>query len=184
MAQTEQSGTETGTARTESRGGRVRPARVIAEPGRQEFVVVREFDAPRDLVFRAYTDPELYAQWIGPRTLTTMIEKFEPRSGGSWRYIQRDPQGNEYGFHGVHHDVMPPERIIETFEYEGLPEPGHVILQRADFEELTENRTRVTSKSVFLSVEDRDGMLQSDMEEGMNDSFARLDELLERLQKP
>ncbi|MDI6720200.1 MAG: SRPBCC family protein [Methanomicrobiales archaeon] len=183
MAQTEQSGTETAIARSGSRGGQVRPARIIAEPGRQEFVVIREFDAPRDLVFRAYTDPELYAQWIGPRTLSTAIETFEPRSGGRWRYIQKDPQGNEFGFHGVHHDVTPPERIIETFEYEGLPEPGHVILQRADFEELPENHTRVTSRSVFLSVEDRDGMLQSDMEEGMNDSFSRLDELLERLQR-
>jgi uncharacterized protein YndB with AHSA1/START domain len=159
------------------------PTRITAEPGKQELIVVREFDAPRDLVFRAYTDPKLYEQWIGPRGLTTRIETFEPRSGGSWRYVQMDEEGNEFGFHGVNHDVTPPERIIQTFEFEGLPESGHAVLDVAKFEELPGNRTRFTGRSVFLSVEDRDGMMQSDMEEGMKDSFSRLDELLERLQK-
>jgi hypothetical protein len=102
------------------------PTRITAEPGKQELIIVREFDAPRDLVFRAYTDPELFKRWIGPRGYTTRIEAFEARSGGSWRYVQTDKDGNEYGFHGVNHDVTPPERIIQTFEYEGLPESGHV----------------------------------------------------------
>lgn len=158
------------------------PTRITAEPGKQEMIIVREFDAPRDLVFRAHTDPELYEQWIGPRGYTTKIETFESRNGGRWRYIQTDKDGNTYAFHGVNHDVTPPERIIQTFEYEGLPEPGHVILEKATFDELPGNRTKFTGRSVFLSVEDRDGMLQSDMEEGMKDSFSRLDELLERLQ--
>jgi uncharacterized protein YndB with AHSA1/START domain len=147
------------------------------------MIITREFEAPRDLVFRAYTDPELYGQWIGPRGYSTKVERFESRNGGSWRYIQRDKDGNESAFHGVNHDVTPPERIIQTFEYEGLPETGHVILEKATFDELSGNRTKVTAQSVFFSAEDRDGMLQSDMEEGMNDSFSRLDELLERLQK-
>lgn len=159
------------------------PTRLIVEPGKQEMVIIREFDAPRDLVFRAYTDPKLYEQWIGPRGFTTMVETFESRSGGTWRYIQKDQEGNEYGFHGVHHDVTPPERIIQTFEFEGLPESGHVILEEAKFEELPGARTKVTARDVFLSVEDRDGMLQSDMEAGMKDSFSRLDELLERMRK-
>lgn len=159
------------------------PTRITAEPGKQELIIVREFDAPRDLVFRAYTDPELFKRWIGPRGYTTRIEAFEARSGGSWRYVQTDKDGNEYGFHGVNHDVTPPERIIQTFEYEGLPESGHVVLEEGRFEELPGNRTRFTGRSVFLSVEDRDGMVQSGMEEGLKDSFSRLDELLERLQK-
>lgn len=159
------------------------PTRITAEPGRQEMVVVREFDAPRELVFRAHTDPELFKQWVGPRGLSTRIETFESRNGGSWRYIQTDEEGNEYGFHGVNHDLTPPERIIQTFEFEGLPESGHVILEEGKFDELPGNRTRFTGRSVFLSVEDRDGMMESDMEAGMKDSFSRLDELLERLQK-
>lgn len=187
MAQETQVGGETTAGRGVSQGEQAlaerNPTRITAEPGKQEMVIIREFNAPRDQVFRAYTDPELYEQWIGPRGLTTRIETFESRNGGSWRYIQEDRDGNEYGFHGVNHDVTPPERIIQTFEYEGLPESGHAILQEAIFDELPDDRTKVTARAVFLSVADRDGMLQSDMEAGMKDSFSRLDELLERMQK-
>ncbi|MPN20716.1 hypothetical protein SDC9_168095 [bioreactor metagenome] len=111
------------------------------------------------------------------------LEVFEPKSGGSWRYIHRDQEGNEYAFHGVNHEVTEPERIIGTFEYEGLPEKGHVILDTARFEALPGDRTKLTSQSVFQTVEDRDGMLQSGMEEGVNDSYNRLDELLEKMKK-
>jgi uncharacterized protein YndB with AHSA1/START domain len=155
---------------------------ITAEPGKQEIMITREFDAPRELVFRAFTDPELYVQWIGPRGLTMTLETFESRNGGSWRYIQKDPGGNEFAFHGVNHEVLPPERIIGTFEFEGLPEKGHVILQTARFEALPGNRTRMTSQSVFQSITDRDGMLQSGMEAGVNDSYDRLDELLKNMQ--
>lgn len=157
--------------------------KITAEPGKQEIIITREFNAPRELVFKAFTDPDLYTQWLGPRELTMTLETFEPRNGGSWRYIQKDTEGNEYVFHGVNHEVLSPERIIGTFEFEGLPEKGHVILETARFEELPGNRTKLTSQSVFLSVADRDGMLQSGMEEGVNDSYNRLDELLEKLQK-
>lgn len=161
---------------------RVNPTQIVAEPGKQEMRIIREFNAPRDLVFRAFTDPTLIGQWIGPRGYTTKIDTFVSKNGGSWRYFQTDKDGNVYGFHGVNHEVSTPERIIQTFEYEGLTEPGHVVLQAAHFEELPGRRTKYTEKDVFLSVEDRDGMMQSGMEEGMKDSFSRLDELLERLQ--
>jgi len=158
-----------------------KPAKITVEPGKQEMFIEREFDAPRELVFKAFIDPEIYAQWIGPRGLTTTLERFEPGNGGSWRYIQKDANGNEFAFHGVNHEVLSPERIIGTFEFEGLPEKGHVILQTARFEELPGNRTKLTSQSVFQSVADRDGMLRSGMEEGVNDSYDRLDELLEKM---
>ncbi len=111
------------------------------------------------------------------------LETFEPRNGGSWRYIHTDQDGNEYGFRGVIHEVAAPERIIQTFEFEGLPEKGHVTLETARFEALSGDRTKVTLQSVFQSVADRDGMVQSGMERGVNDSHDRLDELVEKLQK-
>jgi uncharacterized protein YndB with AHSA1/START domain len=157
--------------------------KITAEPGKQEIVIEREFDAPRELVFKAFTDPKLYVHWLGPRGLSTTLETFEPRNGGSWRYIQRDANGNEFAFHGVNHEVAPPHRIIGTFEFEGLPERGHVALETSRFEELPGSRTKLTSQSVFQSVADRDGMLQSGMEEGVNDSHDRLDELLEKMQQ-
>ena len=156
---------------------------LIAEPGKQEMLIRREFDAPREMVFGAFTDASLYAQWIGPRGITASIEKFESRNGGSWRYIQKDQDGNEYAFHGVNHEVTAPERIIATFEFEGLPEKGHVVLQTLRLETLPGNRTRMTAQVVCQSVADRDGMLQSGMEEGMNESYDRLDELLEKMKK-
>jgi len=159
------------------------PTEIIAEPGKQGIIIKREFNAPRELVFKAFTDPGLYTEWIGLRGLTTILEIFEPKNGGSWRYIQRDQDGNEYAFHGVNHEITAPERIISTFEFEGLPEKGHVILDTARFEELPDNRTKLTTQSVFQTVEDRDGMIQSGMEEGVNDSYNQLDELLERMQK-
>lgn len=154
---------------------------ITAEPGQQELFITREFDAPRELVFRAHTDPDLYAQWLGPRGLTTTFETFEPVSGGRWRFTQKDQEGNEYAFHGVNHEVKAPERIIGTFEYEGLPESGHVILETAVFEELPDGRTRIKSQSVFQSVADRDGMIQSGMEHGVNEGYERLDEILSSL---
>src|SRR5713226_2176517 len=110
--------------------------KIVAEPGKQEFFITRELDAPRELVFKAFTDPKLYVQWLGPRGYSMTLEKFEPRTGGMWRYVSRDKAGHEYGFHGVNHEVLAPERIIDTFEFEGLPEKGHVSLQTARFMEL------------------------------------------------
>jgi uncharacterized protein YndB with AHSA1/START domain len=156
---------------------------VIAEPGKQECFITREFDAPRELVFQAFTDPELVPQWWGPRRLSTLVDKMDAKAGGQWRFLNRDPQGNEYAFHGVYHEVRAPERLIDTFEFEGLPEAGHVCLETLTLEALPGDRTRLTTQSVFQSVADRDGMLQSGMEEGLNDSYERLAELLKVIRR-
>ena len=156
---------------------------ITAEPGRQELFITREFDAPRELVFKAYTDPELFVQWLGPRELTMILETFEPISGGRWRYIHKDQAGNEYGFHGVFHEIAPPERAIQTFEFEGLPEKGHVEFDTARFEELPGGRTKLVIQAVYQSVADRDGMIQSGMERGVNDGYDRLDDLLSKMKQ-
>lgn len=150
---------------------------IVAEPGKQELFITREFDAPRELVFRAYTDSNLLTQWLGPRDLTTRFEVFEPVSGGKYRYVSIDKQGNAYGFHGTFHEISL-ERMIQTFEYEGLPESGHVSLDSTRLEALPDGRTRVLVHSVFQSVADRDGMVQAGMEHGVNDGYERLDEIL------
>jgi uncharacterized protein YndB with AHSA1/START domain len=106
------------------------------------------------------------------------LHKFEPKTGGSWRYTHKDEKGNEFGFHGVNHEVTFPERIIGTFEFEGLPEKGHVSLETMRLEELPGGRTRITNLTVFQTVADRDGMLQSGMEKGLSESFERLDEMM------
>jgi uncharacterized protein YndB with AHSA1/START domain len=110
------------------------------------------------------------------------LETFEPKDGGRYRYIHIDKDGSEFGFHGVYHEVTPPHRIINTFEFEGLPDKGHVGLDTAIFEALPNNRTKLTAQSVFQSVEDRDGMIASGMESGMTESYQRLNELLAKLQ--
>ena len=154
---------------------------VSAEPGKQEMLITREFDAPRELVFKACTDPELIPQWWGPRYLSTEVDRLDVRAGGQWRFLNRDAEGNEYGFHGVYHEILAPERVIDTFEFEGLPETGHVVLETFHFEALPGGRTRLTAQSVFQSVADRDGMLQSDMETGVEDTYERLAELLQKM---
>ena len=156
---------------------------ITAEPGKQEIVITREFDAPRELVYKAVTDPELVPQWWGPRYLSTIIDKMDVRPGGQWRFLNRDAEGNEFAFHGVYHEILAPERIIDTFEFEGLPETGHVALETMKLEALPRGRTRLVTQSVFQSVADRDGALQSDMESGINDTYDRLEELLEKAKK-
>jgi uncharacterized protein YndB with AHSA1/START domain len=150
----------------------------VIEPGKQELTITREFDAPRALVFKAFTDPKLVAQWFGPRKYKTTVDKMDARPGGLWRMVQRDENGNEHGFHGVHHDVVAPERIVATFEYEGVP--GHVLLQTVVFEALGE-KTRMAEQLVFQSVADRDGMVASGMAEGSDESMEQVDELLEKM---
>lgn len=151
----------------------------VIEAGKQEFTVTRVFNAPRELVFKAFTDPKLLPQWWGPRYLTTTVEKMEVRPGGSWRFVQRDTQGNVHPFRGVYHDVVAPERMIATFEYE--PVAGHVSLVSATFESLGDS-TRLVQHQVFESVDDRDGMVGAGMQKGSDESMDRLAELLEKLQ--
>ncbi len=152
--------------------------RIKAESGKQEIFIEREFDAPRELVFRAVMDPKLVTQWWGPRYYTTVVDKMEPRSGGQWRFINRDNEGHNFAFHGVYHEVLPPERVIDTFEFEGMPETGHASLETMKLEELPGGRTKLTVQSVFQSVVDRDAMLSSGMEEGVKDTYNRLEEVL------
>ena len=154
--------------------------KITSVPGKQEIVITREFDAPRELVFKACTDPKLIPQWWGPRSLSTEVDKMDVRPGGQWRFLNRDAEGNAFAFHGVYHEVLAPERIIDTFEFEGLPETGHVTLETMKLEALPGGRTRLNTQSVFQSVADRDGMLQSGMEEGVNDTYDRLAELLKK----
>ena len=152
--------------------------RITAEPGTPFIDVERDFDAPRELVYRAWTEPELLAQWLGPRRLTTIIDEYDLRDGGRWRYLQRDTDGTEYGFHGVFHGPQTPERMTQTFEFEGAP--GHVSLDTLTLEE-HDGRTIARTHSVFQSVEARDAMIAAGMEGGMNEGFERLDELLASL---
>ncbi|MGI8811606.1 MAG: SRPBCC family protein [Pyrinomonadaceae bacterium] len=150
---------------------------VIAEPGKQELFIIREFDAKRDQVFKAHIDPEIFVKWVGPRDLTMTIEKWEPYAGGSYHFTH-ERGGKTYAFFGVYHEVLAPERIIGTFEFDGLPERGHVILGITTFEELPGSRTRLTHHSVFRSANDRDGMIQSGMERGVSEGYEKLDDLL------
>ena len=150
--------------------------KVTAEPGSQQIVITRSFDAPRDLVFKAFTDPEAVAQWWGLRDTETVVDELEARPGGRWRFVERSGDGSEDAFHGVYHDAVAPERIVYTFEYEGMP--GHVLLETIIFEEGEDGRTEMTDTSVFQSVADRDGMLQSGMETGAGEAMDRLDEYL------
>jgi uncharacterized protein YndB with AHSA1/START domain len=155
--------------------------RITAQPGNALIQIEREFDAPRDVVFRAHVDPELLAQWLGPHNMTMTIDHFEPRDGGRYRYVHRDPDGNEYGFRGVFHGDPSPDGTIQTFEWEGLP--GHVSLDSAVFE-ARGDKTLVRVTSAFQSVEDRDGMIASGMESGLNEGYERLDQLLARQASP
>lgn len=149
-----------------------------AEPGIPQIISEREFDAPRELLFCAWTEPELLKQWLGPRNLTMEIDRYDVRDGGTWRYVHRDDEGNEYAFHGVFHGDPSPEGMVQTFEYEGYP--GHVSLDTLTFEE-RDGRTIVRTNTVFQSVEARDGMMQSGMEYGVDDGYDRLDALIAKL---
>jgi len=151
---------------------------ITAEPGRQELFITREFDAPRELVFKAHTDPSLFVQWLGPRGYEMKLETFEPVSGGRYRYIHKDKDGNEFGFRGSFHEISL-ERMVQTFEFEGFP--GHVSLDSMILEELPGGRTKITVHSVFQSVADRDGMIQSGMEHGVSEGYERLDEILGKM---
>jgi uncharacterized protein YndB with AHSA1/START domain len=140
----------------------------------------REFDAPRELVHRAYLEPELVTQWLGPRKYAMVIDKWDARSGGEYRYVHGDETG-QYAFHGVFHS-MDIDNMVQTFEFEGAP--GHVSLDALAIEDIGGGRSRIKSHSVFQSVADRDAMVEAGMSEGVDDGYDRLDELLAKLQQP
>jgi uncharacterized protein YndB with AHSA1/START domain len=157
--------------------------KITAEDGVQELFIEREFEAPRELVFKAFNDPELLVQWLGPRNHTMSIDHLDSRTGGSYRFMHCPATGEGFGFNGVIHEVTAPERMIRTFEYEGMPDRGHVSLETALFEPLAGERTKLTIHCVYRSVADRDGMVASGMERGVTDSHERLDALMEKMVK-
>src|SRR6266702_6439192 len=152
----------------------------VIQPGKHAITSTIVLDAPRELVFKAYTDPKLFAQWWGPRRYKNEIDTFDSRTGGSWRVIQVGDDGSRHAFRGVNHDVVAPERICATYEYEGVP--GHVALQTATFESV-DTKTKVVAHLVFESVMDRDGMVASGMQDGADESMDRLAELLVELKR-
>ena len=137
--------------------------------------ITREFDAPAAKVFRAHTDPELVVRWLGPRRYETRIDHYDCRTGGSYRYVHAG-EGNAFGFHGSFHEVRPSELIVQTFTFEG--QPDQVALERLVFEDLGDGRTRLTGTSLVDSFEARDAFVASGMEEGVRESYERLDEVL------
>lgn len=150
---------------------------IVTTPSEREIQTEREFGAPRERVFAAFTDPEQIAQWWGRHESTTVVDKMDARSGGDWRFVERNPDGSENAFRGTYREVSAPERIVYTFEWEGMP--GYVCLDTVVFEELGE-RTKIVNTTVFLAQEERDGMLEAGMEKGLNESYEMLDELLAR----
>ena len=152
---------------------------IVAEPGKQEIIISRTFHAPRELVFKMWTDAEYLPEWWGPRSTTTTVDLLEARKGGIWRYIHQDGHGGEHIFSGVFHEVASPGRLIQTYEYEGMPGVGLVTVT---FEEQSPGQTTLTETSLYPSVEVRDGVLQSGMSEGAIELMDRFQELLTRLQ--
>ena len=147
----------------------------VTLPSDREILITREFDAPRDVVFKAMTDPDLIPRWWGPRKYPTRVDKMDVRPGGTWRFLSRGPDGTETGFRGEYREIVPPERIVQTFEWE--PMAGHISVETAEFTE-HDGRTLLTTRSVFASKEDRDGMIQSGMEDGLRETHDRLAALL------
>ena len=149
-------------------------ARVAAQ-GDREIVTERVFEAPRERVFQAFIDPELVSQWWGRRVDTTTVDKMDVRVGGDWRFVTDAPDGSN-AFRGTFRAIDPPEKLEQTFEWEGMP--GYIVVETATFEELGDGKTKVSTRSLFHTTEERDGMLASGMEIGLNESYERLDELL------
>jgi len=152
----------------------VNPTHITAPDGTPFIEVVREFDAPRDLVFRASTDPDLVVRWLGPRSLSMRVIEFDARAGGSYRYVHTGADGEEYPFRGVFHTVSE-ALIIQTFEFEDVP--GVVSLETRTLDDLG-GRTRLRQNAVFPSVAARDQALESGMRHGITESMDRLGELL------
>jgi uncharacterized protein YndB with AHSA1/START domain len=149
----------------------------VTTPADREIRIERIFDAPRDRVWRAFTDPQLIARWWG-RGNKLVIERMEVERGGHWRFVEHGPDG-VHGFEGRYSEVTPMDRLVQTFEWDGMP--GHVALETADFQDVGDRRTKVINTSLFLTAADRDGMLNSGMEQGLNQSYAALDRLLAEL---
>jgi uncharacterized protein YndB with AHSA1/START domain len=152
------------------------PAQVTT-PTDREIRIERTFNAPRERVWRAMTDPELVAQWWG-RGNKLVVERMEVNKGGHWRFVEHGPDG-VHGFEGRYREVTPPERLVYTFEWDGMP--AYVVIETVVLEDVGDGRTRVVNTSLFHTTEERDGMLSSGMEQGLDQSYAALDRLLASL---
>ena len=161
-------------------GARGKNTLEVTTPSDREIVMTRVFDAPRELVFEAHSSCEHMTQWWGPRGYEIPSCEIDFRPGGAWRVVHRGPDGGEYGFRGEYREIVRPERIVWTFEFEGMP--GHVSVETMTLEE-HDGKTTFTATSVYDSVEDRNGMLQSGMESGAVETMERLDEYLEVLKQ-
>ena len=149
---------------------------VVKKQGERQIHIEREFDAPRERVFEAFTDAEQIVQWWGPHDTTTVVDELDARTGGDYRFVHKNSDGSETAFRGAFREVTPPERIAWTFEWDGMP--GYVSIDETEFEDLGDGRTRVTTISTFFYEAERDGMIEAGMESGLQDSYERLDELL------
>jgi uncharacterized protein YndB with AHSA1/START domain len=149
----------------------------VTTPGPREIRIERIFNAPRERVWQAFTDPALVAQWWG-RGNKLDIERLEVERGGHWRFVEHGPEGVS-GFEGRFREVTPQERLVQTFEWDGMP--GYVAINTATFEDLGDGRTKIVTTSLFHTTEERDGMLSSGMEKGLNQSYVALDQLLAEL---
>jgi uncharacterized protein YndB with AHSA1/START domain len=149
---------------------------IIANDAVPTIAIIREFDAPRERVFRAFTEPDLYAQWVGPRSVSTAITKWTARTGGEYAFSNSRDGEQIAAFYGSFHEVRAPERLVWTFTWEGAPDG--VSLETMTFAELPGGRTRVSNLAVVESFEIRDMILKSGMEVGVVDGYEKLDELL------
>ena len=149
--------------------------RIVVDPNVPTIEIIREFDAPPERVYRAHTDPDLVSKWLGPKDISTRIDSWDARTGGSWRYVAIRDGEDIASFYGSFHELRPDERIVQTFTYEGVPDG--VSLETATFEDLG-GRTRLSVKSVVDSFESRDGIVASGMDHGVREGYERLDDLL------
>jgi uncharacterized protein YndB with AHSA1/START domain len=141
------------------------------------FRATRTFGCPKEDVFRAHVDPSLVAQWMGPRRMTMRIDTWDCRRGGSYRFTQFDDLGNEYGFFGSFHEVVPDTRIVQTFTFMGSPDD--VALQRLELIDLEGGRSLLQVIFLAETFEARDGHLAAGMEHGARESYERLEELIQ-----
>jgi uncharacterized protein YndB with AHSA1/START domain len=153
-----------------------REAQIEADPQLPTVRITREFDAPPEKVFRAWTDPDLVARWLGPRSIATRIEHWDARTGGSYRYLAERDGEEIASFYGSFHEVRPAERLVQTFTWEGMPDG--VSLDTMTFEDLGNGRTRVVGLSVVDSMEARNAIMASGMDVGVQEGYQKLDELL------
>lgn len=148
--------------------------KIHAENGKQELRITREFDLPLELLFRAYTEPEIVEQWMGTKVL-----KLENKKHGSWQFETTDPMGNKHGFNGTIHDFIPNQKITRTFEMENTP--FEVQIEYLEFEKLTDQTSKLNIHIVYRSVEFRDQMLKLPFAQGLNMAHNRLQEVAHNL---